>query len=132
MAIHHTNLYASKKYTSSEYADEAVTRFRSGRCSLQQTGDGRGILRARIQMLRDNTQYGLGIKTIKAARFYPDGYTYIKDSLTNRKGFKYYKDRDAKAPYLYNATTRQFITYDDEWSTSATNVAMCAKNTWAA
>jgi chitinase len=27
-----------------------------------------------------------------------------------------YRDRKAKAPYLYNASNKQFITYDDEWS----------------
>ena len=26
------------------------------------------------------------------------------------------KDKDAKAPYLFNPTTLQFITFDDEWS----------------
>jgi len=64
----------------------------------------------------DNSQFGLGVKTVKAPYFRTGGYTYIKDSLTNRKGFIYYKDRNAKAPYLYNPATKQFITYDDEWS----------------
>lgn len=46
------------------------------------------------------------------------GYTFIKDSLVNNPtyGLKYYRDLDAAAPYLFNPVTRQFITYDDEWS----------------
>jgi len=44
------------------------------------------------------------------------GYTFIKDSLITNKAFKYYRDEDAKAPYLFNADTKQFVTFDDEWS----------------
>ena len=45
-----------------------------------------------------------------------NGYTFIADSLMNKKGFKYYRDNDAKAAYLFNADTKQFISFDDEWS----------------
>ena len=34
----------------------------------------------------------------------------------NKNGFKYYRDNEAKAAYLYNENTRQFISFDDEWS----------------
>lgn len=46
------------------------------------------------------------------------GFTFLKDSLiTNTtKGFKYYRDNDAAAPYLFNSATRQFVSYEDEWS----------------
>jgi len=44
------------------------------------------------------------------------GYTAIKDSIMKDKGYKVHRDRHAKADYLYNDSTRQFITYDDEWS----------------
>jgi chitinase len=44
------------------------------------------------------------------------GYTYIKDSLVDRKGLVRYWDERAKAPYLFNSETRQLITYDDEAS----------------
>jgi chitinase len=44
------------------------------------------------------------------------GYTYLKDSLVNKKGYTYYRDEDAKAPYLFNSEKLEFITFDDEWS----------------
>jgi chitinase len=115
MAIHHTNLYASKKYASSEYADEAVADFAAAGVPYSKLVMGVAFY-GHAANVGDNKQYGLGIKTVKATHFYPDGYAYIKDSLTNLKGYKYYKDRDARAPYLYNSSTKQFITYDDEWS----------------
>ncbi|MBS1532048.1 MAG: chitinase, partial [Bacteroidetes bacterium] len=31
-------------------------------------------------------------------------------------GYKYYRDNDARAAYLYNDSLRQFVTFDDEWS----------------
>ena len=115
MAIHHTNLYASKKYTSSENADEAVVDFHAAGVPLSKLVIGVAFY-GHSASVADNSQFGLGVKTVKAPYFRTGGYTYIKDSLTNRKGFIYYKDRNAKAPYLYNPATKQFITYDDEWS----------------
>lgn len=44
------------------------------------------------------------------------GYTYIKDSLINKNGFQYFWDDRAKAPYLLNAATKQWISFDDERS----------------
>ncbi len=47
------------------------------------------------------------------------GYTYLKDSLINKKGFVRYWDEESKAPYIFNAEERIFITYDDEESVKA-------------
>ena len=44
------------------------------------------------------------------------GFTAIRDSVLMQPGNKEYYDRQAKAPYMYNAQTRQFITYDNLWS----------------
>ena len=44
------------------------------------------------------------------------GFTMIKDSILKLPGFKAHRDKHAKADYIYNEATRQFITYDDEWS----------------
>jgi chitinase len=44
------------------------------------------------------------------------GYSYIKDSLATRPGFVRYWDDKAKAPYLWNAESRQLVSYDDEES----------------
>jgi len=44
------------------------------------------------------------------------GYTFIKDTLMFQNGFEEYWDKKAKAPYLFNDSTLQFITYDNERS----------------
>ncbi|MEX2233036.1 MAG: glycosyl hydrolase family 18 protein [Cyclobacteriaceae bacterium] len=44
------------------------------------------------------------------------GYTFVKDSIATRPGFVRYWDDKAKAPYLWNAETKQLVTYDDEES----------------
>lgn len=116
MAIHHTNLYGSKKYTSNEYAAQAVADFHDAGVPMNKLVMGIAFY-GHGANVGDNKQYGLGIGTVKSTdRWRVGGYTHIKDSLVNQNGFKYYKDRKAKAPYLYNATTKQFVSFDDEWS----------------
>jgi len=44
------------------------------------------------------------------------GYTFVKDSMINKNGYKRYWDNEAKAPYLFNAEKKIFVTYDDEQS----------------
>ncbi|MET0570867.1 MAG: glycoside hydrolase family 18 protein [Pedobacter agri] len=40
-------------------------------------------------------------------------YKHFPDQFTEEKGFKYYWDDSAKAPYYYNAATKQLATFDD-------------------
>ncbi|SDT08171.1 chitinase [Mucilaginibacter mallensis] len=113
VAIHHTGLYGSKKYNATEYSAKAVTDFIAagvppGKLVIGIAFYGHGFETA------DTVQNGLGSKVVKSMR--GGGYTFIKDSLITNKAFKYYRDEDAKAPYLFNATTKQFVTFDDEWS----------------
>lgn len=116
MTVHSTNLYGSKKYTSNEYAAQAVADFHDAGVPMNKLVMGVAFY-GHGATVGENNAYGLGIGTVKTTtRWRVGGYTHIKDSLLNQKGFKYYKDRPAKAPYLYNATTRQFVTFDDEWS----------------
>lgn len=44
------------------------------------------------------------------------GYTFIKDSIMLRPGFVRHWDDKAKAPFLWNAETRQLVVFDDEES----------------
>ena len=44
------------------------------------------------------------------------GYARLKDSVINKNGYKRYWDKEAQAPYLFNAENMNFITYDDEKS----------------
>ncbi|MBR5515855.1 MAG: hypothetical protein IKU52_06605 [Clostridia bacterium] len=43
-------------------------------------------------------------------------YTEIKNSYVNKNGYVRYWDENAQAPYLYNASEKIFISYDDEQS----------------
>jgi chitinase len=113
ITVHHTNLYASKKYYNRDDANDAVKDFVAAGVPRNKLVMGIAFY-GRSYRVADSTNYGLGVKTVERMR--GSGYTFIKDSLLNQNGFKYYRDNAAKAAYLYNATTKQFISYDDEWS----------------
>jgi chitinase len=116
ITVHHTNLYASKKYNTMDYAAKAVDDFIAAGVPAKKLVMGMAFY-GRSSKVIDTTANGLGTKTDGHMR--GGGYTFIKDSLVTNstKGFKYYRDNDAAAPYLFNSSTRQFISYEDEWST---------------
>ncbi|WP_183556997.1 glycoside hydrolase family 18 protein [Mucilaginibacter sp. SP1R1] len=116
IAVHHTNLYASRKYKTDNYADKAVSDYIAAGVPANKLVLGVAFY-GRSVMVLNIAQNGLGMKTGEHVRV--GGYTLIKDSLINQKGFKYYRDHNAEAPYLFNASTKQFISYDDEWSIKA-------------
>ena len=68
----------------------------------------------RAYTLASDSKTGIGDTILNRDK--GQGYSFIKDSLVNQNGYVEYRDKKAKAPYLYNASKRQFITYDDEWS----------------
>ena len=116
ISVHHTNLYASKKYNSAfDSGDKAVNDFMAAGVPAKKLVLGVAFYGHSSRVV-DTTANGLGIKTDGKMR--AGGYTFIKDSLVDNPayGLKYYRDLDAAAPYLFNPSTRQFITYDDEWS----------------
>jgi chitinase len=112
IASHHTNLYSSKQYKSKENSDKAVELFEEagvppGKLVLGIAFYGKeSILVPGAKGLGDSVQ-----TTTRGA-----GYSVIKDSIMKIPEYTAYRDKHAKAPYLYNAKTREFITYDDEWS----------------
>lgn len=57
-----------------------------------------------------------GLYQIPVRPMWGGGYTFLKDSLVDKKGFVRYWDDASKAPYLFNAEKKVFITYDDEES----------------
>jgi len=116
MAIHHTNLYPSKKYTlpAQNSVYQSVIDFEAAGVPASKLvigiafyGRGEGVVAG--------SQNGIGEK-MSDIRVHGGGYTYLKDSLVNKKGYTYYQDNDAKAPYLFNSEKLEFITFDDEWS----------------
>jgi chitinase len=112
IAAHHTSLYASKVYRAQSSADIGVTLYTAAGVPKNKIVLGIAFYGHVLTLV--NGAQGLG-DTV-AARLRGKGYTVIKDSLINKNGFKAHRDRDAKAPWLYNASTHQFISYDDEWS----------------
>jgi chitinase len=112
IASHHTNLYASKAYKGSENADNAVTLFMAAGVPVNKLVMGIAFY-GHVSNLVAGAK-GLGDSV--ATRLRGKGYTAIKDSLVSQPGYKIHRDRHAKAPWLYNVQTRQFISYDDEWS----------------
>jgi chitinase len=112
-AGHHSNLYPSESYENENSADKAIKEYLKtgvpseklvlgipfyGRSWIMKTDDNKGINRAVDSVSRGG------------------GFTFIKDTLALRPGFVRYWDDKAKAPYLWNADTKQFVTYDDEES----------------
>ncbi|HTE01092.1 MAG TPA: glycoside hydrolase family 18 protein [Mucilaginibacter sp.] len=113
VATHHTNLYNTNLYHTQKYADNAVNAFIAAGVPASKLVMGLAFY-GRVYNLDSLAKRGIGEKILTRDR--GRGYTVIKDSLVNKNGFEHYRDRKAKAPYLYNASKRQFITYDDEWS----------------
>jgi chitinase len=113
VATHHTNLYNSNLYQTQKYADNAVNAFMAAGVPAGKLVMGLAFY-GRVYNLSSDTKRGIGDKILNRDR--GKGYSTIKDSLVNQNGYVRYHDRKAKASYLYNASKRQFITYDDEWS----------------
>ena len=113
VAAHHTNLYKSKKYKDKNSADKAVEAFIAAGVPSEKLVMGLAFY-GRVYNLASATKKGIGDSIINRDR--GRGYSAIRDSLVNQNGFIAYRDKKAKAPYLYNPAKKQFITYDDEWS----------------
>jgi len=112
-AGHHTNLYTAASNPAAHAADKAVKAYVAAGVPVNKLVMGIAFYGRRF-ILADSTGTGLG-GTIVSQSF-GKGYTFTKDSLVNKNGFIAYRDESAKAPYLFNPTIREFITYDDEWS----------------
>lgn len=115
-AGHHTNLYNSKSYPAQHYADKTFREFAAAGVPSEKLVMGIAFY-SRSFTLEEGAKNGLGDSVLSSR--YGKGYTFLKDSLINQKGFKKYYDKDAKASYLYNAVSREYMTYDDERSVEA-------------
>jgi chitinase len=113
IAVHHTNLFASNKYKTQNSADKAVADYLAAGVPASKLVMGIAFY-GRSVMVTDSAQNGVGGKT--GEHIWVGGYTHLKDSLLNRNGFSYYRDSTAAAPYMFKASTKQFISFDDEWS----------------
>lgn len=112
VASHHTALYASTAYEAHNNADNAVAVFEAAGVPSEKLVIGIAFY-GHVSTLVKGAK-GLGDSVATSLR--GAGYTAIKDSIIKQPGFKAYRDRRAKAPYLFNAQTGTFVSYDDEWS----------------
>ncbi len=113
MAGHHTNLYPSSSYEKENSAHKAVTEFIKAGVPAAKLVVGLAFY-GKGGFVENTAGQGLNQKLLSAKS--GGGFTYIKDSLIGQKGFTSYWDEKARAPYLFNADTKQFISYDDERS----------------
>jgi len=114
VAIHHTNLYVSPQAPKQRSADLAVQQFEAAGVPAGKLVMGIAFYGHAVEM-RSTDNNGLNRKATK--RVPVGGFSYIHDSLVNKRGYVRYWDAEAHAPYLFNAERRVFITYDDEEST---------------
>ena len=113
ISSHHTNLYTSSSDTSQGSTDKSVKAFLAAGVPASKLVIGVAFYGKSWEMqTADNNGLYRPVKAFRRG----GGFTYLKDSVENKKGFTKYWDDVAKAPYLFNPTTKFFITYDDERS----------------
>lgn len=104
---HHTPLYSTKELPLS--ADYAVNELIKIGVPANKIALGAAFY-ARVYENTTDANQGL----LQPTKFI-NGVSFknFKNEFTEDKGFKYYWDDVAKAPYYYNATTRKMATFDD-------------------
>lgn len=112
-AGHHSNLYPPEDYDKNASADKSVHLFLKAGVPAEKLVLGVPFY-GRSWIMKSADKHGINMPVESGAR--GGGYTYIKDSMVNQKGFVRYWDENAKAPYLFNSETNQLVTYDDEES----------------
>jgi chitinase len=110
---HHTNLYNSSGDPKEYSANRSIQAFMAAGVPREKIVIGIAFYGKGWQMESTESK-GLHQKTLRGTR--AGGFTYLKDSLVNKNGYKQYWDRKAKAPYLFNREKKIFITYDNEKS----------------
>ena len=110
---HHTNLYTSPLANKPSSADRSIQAFIAAGVPASKIVIGLAFYGKGWEM-ESTDNNGLYRKTSKSVR--GGGYSYLKDSLVNKNGYKEYWDGAAKAPYLFNEDKKIFITYDNERS----------------
>ncbi|MBD2753260.1 glycoside hydrolase family 18 protein [Spirosoma validum] len=113
LAGHHTNLYASGKVDNEQSGDRAVKLYKEAGVPADKLVLGIAFY-GRAWQLQNDDPKTLPRSIVKVER--GGGYTFIKDSLLTNPAYERNWDRKAKAPYLYNASLKRFVSYDDEQS----------------
>jgi chitinase len=112
-AGHHSNLYPPGDYQKDASVHKTFQLFVAAGVPPEKLVMGVPFY-GRSWIMESTENNGINMPVADRAR--GGGYTYIKDSLVNRRGLIRHWDEKARAPYLFNKETRQLITYDDEES----------------
>lgn len=113
MSSHHQNLYAPEDRPYLYSADLTIQNLKKVGVDLSKVVMGIGFYgKGKVVESTDNN----GLYQIPISTKSGGGYSFIKDSLLNKKGYVRYWDEESKAPYLFNKKEKHFITYDDEES----------------
>ncbi|MCC7526266.1 MAG: glycoside hydrolase family 18 protein, partial [Chitinophagaceae bacterium] len=113
MSSHHSNLFAPANMPYIYSTDIIVKNLLAVGVKPSKIVMGIGFYgKGKIVKSTDNN----GLYQIPVRPMFGGGYTYLKDSLENKKGFTKHWDAASSAPFLFNAEKKIFITYDDERS----------------
>ena len=112
-AGHHTGLYHAADYNQENSANKAVQVFVQAGVPASKLVMGIAFY-GRGGIVGDTVNRGYGQKLLKPIS--AGGFSYIKDSLVNKRGYMAYWDEKAMAPYLFNPNKKHFVSYDDERS----------------
>ncbi len=112
-AGHHSNLFPPEDHEKDASAHKSFQLFVEAGVPAGKLVMGVPFY-GRSWIMKSEEKHGINMPVEGRAR--GGGYTFIKDSLVNQKGFVRHWDENAKAPYLFNSDTRQLVTYDDEES----------------
>lgn len=110
---HHTALFSSAY--QQESIDKAIMYFDSLKVPLHKLLIGAAFYSFVVKEV-ENINNGLGQRGKFKANV---NYNQLLQDYTPEKGYRYFWDSVAHAPYLYNAELKEFVTYDDKRSVAA-------------
>ncbi len=110
---HHTNLYPPNDYEKDHSAQKTFDIYLDAGVPREKLVMGIAFYGRGWYVKSGKTR---GINTGADSTQWVGGYSYIKDSLMKKPGYKLYWDDNAKAAYLFNAELKNFISFDDERS----------------
>lgn len=113
IAGHHANLYGSTDNPDESSADRSVKAYIAAGVPPSKIVLGLAFYGRAWKMPSGKN---LGLNETPESAAWGGGYTKIKDTLMKTGGYKYYWDKKAQAPYLFNENDKIFITMDDEKS----------------
>lgn len=116
MSSHHSNLYSPPNMPWIYSGDVCIKNMLAVGVDPSKIVLGIGFY-GKGKVVKSTENNGLYQIPVPVRRWLGGGYSYLKDSLVNRNGYVRYWDDVSKAPYLFNAEEKAFISYDDEEST---------------